>query len=156
RSGTARSGLLRRRPGAGSGNRRGTRRGRRGAARGTRGALGPVPPASERGLPLLARRLRHPVRPALLPAGPRPALVLPAGVGRPEGGGGGMRVLCLTNLYPTTDRPAWGTFVKSQMDSLRPLGVEFDVLLVRGWESRANYWRQRGEVRRALRGDYDL
>ncbi|MBI5837817.1 MAG: glycosyltransferase family 4 protein [Candidatus Eisenbacteria bacterium] len=67
-----------------------------------------------------------------------------------------MKVLCLTNLYPIPERPAWGTFVRSQMESLRPLGVDFDVLLVRGWEDRANYWRQRGEVRAALARGYEL
>ncbi len=67
-----------------------------------------------------------------------------------------MRVLCLTNLYPTPERPSWGTFVRSQMESLRPLGVDFDVLLVRGWESKWNYLRQRGEVAEALRRGYDL
>lgn len=67
-----------------------------------------------------------------------------------------MKVLCLTNLYPTPERPSWGTFVRSQMESLRPLGVDFDVLLVRGWESRLNYLRQRGEVAAALGRGYDL
>ncbi len=67
-----------------------------------------------------------------------------------------MKVLCLTNLYPTSERPAWGTFVRSQMESLGPLGVDFDVLLVRGWESQWNYLRQRGEVAAALRRKYDL
>jgi glycosyltransferase involved in cell wall biosynthesis len=67
-----------------------------------------------------------------------------------------MKVLCLTNFYPTPERPAWGTFVQSQMESLRPLGVDFDVLLVRGWESRLNYLRQRGEVAAALKRGYDL
>ena len=60
-----------------------------------------------------------------------------------------MKVLCLTNLYPIPERPAWGAFVRSQMESLRPLGVDFEVLLVRGWEDRLNYWRQRRDVRAA-------
>ncbi|HVP37959.1 MAG TPA: glycosyltransferase [Candidatus Saccharimonadales bacterium] len=67
-----------------------------------------------------------------------------------------MKVLCVTNLYPTPERPAWGAFVRSQMESLRPLGVDFDLLLVRGWESRWNYWWQRREVRAALRRGYEL
>jgi teichuronic acid biosynthesis glycosyltransferase TuaC len=41
-----------------------------------------------------------------------------------------VRVLAVTNLYPTDSAPAPGTFVASQIDSLRQLGVEVDLLHV--------------------------
>ena len=67
------------------------------------------------------------------------------------------RVLVVTNLWPTEADPSFGTFVKAQMESLRPLGVEFDVLFVNGRESRWNYLRGIWRVRKQLRGNrYDL
>ena len=36
------------------------------------------------------------------------------------------RVLVVTNLWPTESDPGYGSFVQAQMESLRPLGVEFD------------------------------
>src|SRR5439155_12525394 len=56
----------------------------------------------------------------------------------------------------TPERPAWGTFVRSQMEALRPLGVDFEVLLIRGWENRLNYVLQRGQVKAALQRGFDL
>jgi glycosyltransferase involved in cell wall biosynthesis len=46
-----------------------------------------------------------------------------AGVIRP------MRVLAVTNMYPTPDHPTLGTFVEQQVSSLRLRGVSVDVLL---------------------------
>lgn len=67
------------------------------------------------------------------------------------------RVLVITNLWPYDADPGYGSFVKAQMESLGPLGVEFDVLFINGRESRWNYWRAVGELRRRLRaGRYDL
>jgi glycosyltransferase involved in cell wall biosynthesis len=66
-------------------------------------------------------------------------------------------VLVVANLWPTEADPGFGSFVKAQMDSLRPLGVEFDVLFVNGRESIWNYFRGIGQVRRQLRAKrYDL
>jgi glycosyltransferase involved in cell wall biosynthesis len=39
-----------------------------------------------------------------------------------------MKVLVVTNMYPTPDMPAFGTFIKEQVDSLTRSGVEIDVL----------------------------
>jgi teichuronic acid biosynthesis glycosyltransferase TuaC len=50
-----------------------------------------------------------------------------------------MRVLILTNMYPTPDRPFWGTFVRDQVESLRAEGIEVDVFRVDGWKSKLNY-----------------
>jgi len=66
-------------------------------------------------------------------------------------------VLVVTNLWPTEADPSFGSFVKAQMESLRPLGVEFDVLFVNGRESRWNYFRGIPQARRLLRAKhYDL
>jgi len=65
-------------------------------------------------------------------------------------GGRRLQVLVVTNLWPTEADPGWGSFVKAQMESLRPLGVDYDVVFINGRESRANYLRQVREVRRRL------
>src|ERR1022692_2751569 len=67
------------------------------------------------------------------------------------------RVLVVTNLWPTKADPSFGSFVKAQMESLRPFGVEFDVLLINGRESKWNYLRGIRQVRKQLRAKpYDL
>jgi teichuronic acid biosynthesis glycosyltransferase TuaC len=50
-----------------------------------------------------------------------------------------MRVLVVTNMYPTPEQPAFGTFVKDQVEELRKKGVEIDVFFVNGRKSRWNY-----------------
>ncbi len=50
-----------------------------------------------------------------------------------------MRILAITNMYPTSPSPSLGTFVKSEVESLRRLGVEVDVLFVNGKKSSVNY-----------------
>lgn len=67
------------------------------------------------------------------------------------------QVLVLTNLWPTEADPGWGTFVQAQMESLRPLGVEYDLLFMNGRESLANYGKAVSELRRRLAAKrYDL
>jgi teichuronic acid biosynthesis glycosyltransferase TuaC len=67
------------------------------------------------------------------------------------------RVLVVTNLWPTESDPGYGSFVQAQMESLRPLGVEFDTLFVDGRTSRWNYLRGIGRMRALLRKNrYDL
>lgn len=67
------------------------------------------------------------------------------------------RVLVVTNLWPTEADPGYGSFVQAQMDSLRPLGVDYDVVFVNGRESLLNYVRGVFEVRRRLAAArYDL
>jgi teichuronic acid biosynthesis glycosyltransferase TuaC len=73
------------------------------------------------------------------------------------GVGSVMKVLIVTNMYPSAERPEFGSFVKDQVEALRRLGVEIDVLFVDGRSSRWNYFR--GPVRywRALlAARYDL
>lgn len=42
-------------------------------------------------------------------------------------------VLFVTNMYPDSERPAYGIFVKRQIESLRRRGLKCDVLYVRGY-----------------------
>jgi len=68
-----------------------------------------------------------------------------------------VRVLELTNMYPEPARPAWGSFIKSQIDSLNAAGVDIDVQVIRGHASKLEYFRAIFELRRRLRSErYDL
>jgi glycosyltransferase involved in cell wall biosynthesis len=58
-----------------------------------------------------------------------------------------MRVLTVTNMYPTAPEPWFGSFVKDQVDALRRLGVSVDVLRFDGRPD----WRAYGTAARALR-----
>jgi teichuronic acid biosynthesis glycosyltransferase TuaC len=51
-----------------------------------------------------------------------------------------MRVLVVTNMYPTEANPQFGIFVKEQVESLRALGLDIDVLFVNAKEGR---WRRK-------------
>ncbi len=66
------------------------------------------------------------------------------------------RTLVVTNLWPTESDPGYGSFVEAQMESLRALGVDFDVLFVDGRKSWWNYLRAVGEMRRRLRRNRSL
>ena len=67
------------------------------------------------------------------------------------------RVLAVTNMWPNEADASFGSFVQDQLESLRPLGVDYEVLFVNGRQSRWNYLSGIGEVRRRLRaGHYDL
>ena len=67
------------------------------------------------------------------------------------------RVLVVTNIWPTESDPGYGSFVQGQMESLRPLGVEFDTLFIDGRASRWNYLRGIRRMQTLLRKKpYDL
>ena len=67
------------------------------------------------------------------------------------------RVLVVTSMYPSAERPSFGTFVQRQVEALRAAGSLQEVLLIDGWRSRANYLRAIRRVRRAVgTGRYDL
>ena len=70
----------------------------------------------------------------------------------------GRRILVLTNMYPDPPRrPVLGIFVKEQVESLRQLGLDVDVLFVDGPGNKLNY--ALGFIRlwaRLLRKKYDL
>ena len=50
-----------------------------------------------------------------------------------------MKVLVVTNMYPTPEKPALGTFVKEQVDSLKKEGVDVDVFCVDGSKNKLGY-----------------
>ncbi len=50
-----------------------------------------------------------------------------------------MKVLVITNMYPTPKYPSFGTFVEEQVNSLRKEGVDVDVLFVNGIKGKINY-----------------
>lgn len=50
-----------------------------------------------------------------------------------------MKVLHITNNYPTEKFPIFGIFVKEQIDSLTELGVENEVFFIKG--------REKGKIR---------
>lgn len=68
-----------------------------------------------------------------------------------------MKVIVLTAMYPTQERPVFGTFVQEQVESLRKAGVEVDVMFFDGQHSLRNYVRAGVELRRRLDSEhYDL
>ncbi|MBE9502501.1 MAG: glycosyltransferase [Dehalococcoidia bacterium] len=68
-----------------------------------------------------------------------------------------MKVLVVTNMYPTEEKPSFGTFVREQVESLRKEGVHVDVLFVDGGKSTLNYlWAFPRLWARLLTHRYDL
>jgi teichuronic acid biosynthesis glycosyltransferase TuaC len=64
-----------------------------------------------------------------------------------------MKVLIITPIYPTPERPALGTFVRTQVESLRQAGVEVDVLHLSGRFRKWNYPKAAFQLRRRLAND---
>jgi len=62
-----------------------------------------------------------------------------------------MKVLVVTNMWPSAERPHWGAFVKSQADSLAALGCENTLYEIRGYHSSLDYLRAMGEIPRVAR-----
>jgi len=68
-----------------------------------------------------------------------------------------MRVLVVTNMYPTEADPAFGTFVRDEVEALRRLGLQVDVLFINGKATRWNYlWGLPRLWWRLRRRRYDL
>ncbi len=68
-----------------------------------------------------------------------------------------MRILAVTNMYPSPERPGWGSFVKSQLDSLVKRGVEVDLLVIEGYKTWINYLGSLSRIRRLCSSrTYDL
>lgn len=68
-----------------------------------------------------------------------------------------LRVLVLTAMYPTPERPAFGTFVQEQVDSLRKAGIDVEVMCFTGGHSFRNYIRAGIALRKRLRSErFDL
>lgn len=69
----------------------------------------------------------------------------------------GLRVLVLTNMYPTTAEPHFGCFVRDQVHDLRRLNADVTVLAFDGRGHKRRYVGAARRLRRALRRDrYDI
>ena len=70
---------------------------------------------------------------------------------------GPRRVLVVTAMYPTDRTPGRGTFVQDQVEGVRAMGLEVDVLLLEGDRSRLAYLAGMARVLvRTLQRDYDV
>jgi teichuronic acid biosynthesis glycosyltransferase TuaC len=68
-----------------------------------------------------------------------------------------MKVLVVTNMYPTPDYPAFGTFIRNEVEALRRNGVEIDVCFINGRKNKLDYvWGTLRFWRQILRSRYDL
>lgn len=69
------------------------------------------------------------------------------------------RLLVLTNMWPTPDAPARGSFVFEQVQWVRRLvpAWNIDVMVIEGWKGKLEYVRGMGRLRRRVRSEpYDL
>ena len=68
-----------------------------------------------------------------------------------------MKVLMVTNMYPSPERPGWGAFIKTQIDSLERAGIVVDLLVIEGYKSQLNYLKAILALRRRCRAQvYDI
>lgn len=69
-----------------------------------------------------------------------------------------MKVLHITNNYPTVKYPIFGIFVKEQIDSLSNLGIENEIFFINGRElGKKAYWQSIIELRSQLKNaKYDI
>jgi teichuronic acid biosynthesis glycosyltransferase TuaC len=69
----------------------------------------------------------------------------------------GLRVLIVTNMYPTAAEPWFGSFVRDQVEDLRAVGIDLRLFSFDGRRRALNYARAAREVRRVLVHDqFDL
>lgn len=57
-----------------------------------------------------------------------------------------MRVLTVTNMWPSAERPHWGAFVRSQVESLVAAGISNTLYEIEGWRGTARYLRALREL----------
>lgn len=68
-----------------------------------------------------------------------------------------MRVLVVTSMYPTPENPGYGSFVRTQAESLQRAGVDVDVLAVRGRYQKLSYAKGVFQIRkRVAQGGVDV
>jgi teichuronic acid biosynthesis glycosyltransferase TuaC len=68
-----------------------------------------------------------------------------------------MRILCVTNMYPSNERPGYGAFVFQQVEQLRKIGHVVDVLSIQGFKSKASYLKAAWQIMRATSNTrYDI
>lgn len=61
-----------------------------------------------------------------------------------------MKVLVATALYPTADNPAYGAFVRTQVEALKRAGVDLDLLVLQGKSRKLMYAKGIVQLRRRL------
>lgn len=64
-----------------------------------------------------------------------------------------MKVLVATAMYPSEERPAFGTFVRTQVESLRAIGVDVEPFVLDGRSRKMMYPAAVPELRRVLASD---
>jgi glycosyltransferase involved in cell wall biosynthesis len=68
-----------------------------------------------------------------------------------------MKVLIMTAIYPTPENPAFGSFVKTQADSLKHAGIDVELLVMRGGNRKLLYPKAIFQLRKRLQqGSFDL
>ena len=68
-----------------------------------------------------------------------------------------MKVLIMTAIYPTPENPAFGSFVRTQAESLKRSGLEVELLVMRGRIRKWLYPKAIFQLRKRLQQDsFDL
>jgi len=68
-----------------------------------------------------------------------------------------MRVVVVTNMYPSPSEPQFGIFVKDQVDDLRLLGIDVEVVFFDGRQSWTRYAQAARKIQRLVREErFDL
>ena len=68
-----------------------------------------------------------------------------------------MKVLVATSMYPTPERPAYGAFVKAQVEALQQVGVEIELFVLDKRAGKLMYPKAVLELRKRLAGgSFDL
>src|SRR6266704_4542236 len=62
-----------------------------------------------------------------------------------------MKVLVVTNMYPTAAEPWFGSFVRDQVEDLRALGLDLELLSFEGRHHATEYVRAARRVRQLTR-----
>jgi glycosyltransferase involved in cell wall biosynthesis len=63
-----------------------------------------------------------------------------------------MKVLIMTPIYPTLEKPVLGTFVRTQVENLRQAGIDIELLILNGRFRKWNYPKAVFQLRRRLAG----
>ena len=68
-----------------------------------------------------------------------------------------MKVLIMTAIYPTPENPAFGSFVRTQAESLKRAGIDVELLVMRGRIRKLLYPKAIFQLRKRLQqGSFDL
>lgn len=68
-----------------------------------------------------------------------------------------MKVLIVTAMYPKPENPAFGSFIRTQVESLRRAGVAVELLLLQGRLRKWSYLKGMFQLRERLaKGSFDL